>query len=608
MTSEYPDEKCGAVEEVSTSTLTSPPPQPPRTPSVCVEASTASSDTSIKSEGVAEIAEIAEAAGGDAGGAGDVALQENEHPELSRKSKTIIVLSLCLCTFLAALDQTIITTAVPVLADEFHSPSAYQWIGSSYLLGSASFLPSWGKFSDIWGRKPVLLIAATLFMIGSILCAAAQEIGLLLAGRTIQGIGAGGLLGLVNVTISDIVSIRERGLYLSYVGMTWAIASSVGPVLGGVFTGMARWGWRFCFIINIPVGLVAMTGITMFLHLHSPKLGIREGLKRVDWLGTASIVSGTVLFLVGLESGGVHHPWSSPLVLCLLIFGLLLFFLFILIEWKFAAAPIIPLRLFHERTNIFAYLVGFTHGFVFIAGCYFMPLYFQSVRGATPLLSGVYVLPYVIVLSVISGVSGIVISKTGRYQELIWAGVVVMTLGTGLYIDLDRTSNWGKLFMYQFISGVGCGPLFQSPLIAIHSTIDPRDLGTATTTFAFLRTFGTSLAISIGLVVFNNRVKERVEIVREVLPRELAEALMGGGASASIEWVKKFPEEVRIVAQDAFAYGMKGMWYFFVAIAAVAALASLGIGKHHLSKQLNSTQPARKRKGRGVEGSAEEKA
>lgn len=279
-----------------------------------------------------------------------------------------------MCTFLAALDQTIISTAIPVLAAQFHSPSAYQWIGSSYLLGSVSFLPSWGKFSDIWGRKPVLLTAAALFLIGSVLCAAAHDMALLLVGRTIQGIGGGGLLGLVNVTIADIVSIRERGIYLSFIGMTWALASSIGPVLGGVFTDMAFWGWRMCFIINLPFGAIAITGIVINLHLHSPKLGILEGLARIDWLGTWTVLAASVLFLVGLEFGGVQHPWDSPMVLCLIIIGGLLFVAFALIEWKFAKEPIVPARLFRTRTAICSYLLAFTHGFVFIAGCYFIPL------------------------------------------------------------------------------------------------------------------------------------------------------------------------------------------------------------------------------------------
>lgn len=181
-------------------------------------------------------------------------------------------------------------------------------------------------------------------------------------------------MGLVNVTIADIVSIRERGIYLSFIGMTWALASSIGPVLGGVFTGMASWGWRMCFIINLPFGAVAITGIVINLHLRSPKMGILQGLRRVDFWGTGTILAATVLFLVGLEFGGVQHPWDSAIVLCLLIFGGLLFVAFTIIEWKVAKEPIIPLRLFTNRTNICSYLVGFNHGFVFISGCYFIPL------------------------------------------------------------------------------------------------------------------------------------------------------------------------------------------------------------------------------------------
>ncbi|KAA8893475.1 MFS multidrug transporter-like protein [Sphaerosporella brunnea] len=519
---------------------------------------------------------------------------------VGRKHKLLIVLSLCMCVFLSALDQTIITTAIPVIAGEFHSPSSYTWIGSSYLLASAAFLPSWGKFSDIWGRKPVLLCAAVLFMIGSVLCAAANGIALLLLGRVIQGLGAGGQLGLVNVTISDIVTVRERGLYLSFIGMTWAAASAIGPVLGGVFTGMAHWGWRFCFIINIPIGLLAITGLYLFLHLKSPTLTLTAGLKRVDWLGTACIVSGVILFLLGLELGGVAHPWNSAIVVCFLVFGILLIISFIIVEWKFAALPLMPLRLFTHRTLVCAYLVGFWHGFVFIAGCYFLPLHFQAARGDSPLLSGVYVLPYVIFLSLVSGAAGYTISRTGRYQEVIWGGVAIQAIGFGLFITFSRTTGWAALVIFQLLAGVGSGPLFQAPLIAVHAVIDPKDVATATATFAFLRSLGTALAISLGLTIFQNAMAAQAgpELVRK-LGAGPAALITGEGASASIEYIKTLGMEQRIAAMDAYAKGMKAMWYFFLAIALLAVISSVGIGKHHLSKQLNSNQPAVKRPKRG---------
>ncbi|KAI5815439.1 major facilitator superfamily domain-containing protein, partial [Pyronema omphalodes] len=517
--------------------------------------------------------------------------QPVERHDKVNKNTLVIVLSLCVCVFLSALDQTIITTAIPVIAGEFHSPSAYTWIGSSYMLASASFLPSWGKFSDIWGRKPVLLAAAVLFMIGSVLCAAANGIVLMLVGRVLQGLGAGGQLGLVNVTISDIVTVRQRGLYLSYVGMTWAAASAVGPVLGGVFTGMAKWGWRFCFIINIPVGFIAILGLVCFLHLESPTISLWDGLKRVDWLGTSCIVTGVILFLLALEFGGISHPWNSPIILCFLIFGIALLIFFVFVEYRIAALPVMPLRLFNNRTNVSSYLVGFCHGFVFIAGCYFLPLYFQAARGDTPLMSGVYVLPYVISLSLMSGVTGFLISKTGQYQYLVWGGAVVQAIGVGLIVMLKRKSSWAEVIIFQLIMGTGSGPLFQAPLIAIHSTINPKDVATATSTFAFLRTLGTALAISLGLTLFQNGMsKQAGPELQALVGEEAMQRITGTSASASVEWIKKLPDLKRFAAQDAYAKGMTGMWWFFLGIALVAVLCSAGIGKHHLSQQLTSTQ------------------
>ncbi|KAG0638623.1 major facilitator superfamily domain-containing protein [Tuber brumale] len=545
---------------------------------------------------------------------------EGQQEGLSQKRKAIIVLALCICVFLAALDQTIskflfildldldrgflfyllglvtdlsgrliVTTAMPIIAAQFNSATGYTWIGSSYLLTSAA---------DIWGRKPVLLSAAMIFLIGSILCAAAQSLGMLLVGRVVQGLGAGGQLGLVNVTIADLIAVRERGMYLSYIGLTWAFASAIGPVLGGVFTEKVT--WRLCFWINVPIAVLAMGSLICLLHLQSPKITVKEGLKRVDWLGIALVASGTVLFLLGLEFGGVSHPWDSPIVICFILFGMLILCSFVYVEWKVARLPIMPIKLFTNRTNACAYFVGFFHGFIFIAGCYFIPLYFQAVRGDTALMAGVYVLPYVMTLSGASAISGLIIARTGRYQEVIWAGVAMMTLGTGLIVDFDRTSGWGKIVTYQIISGIGCGPLFQSPLIAIHANIDYRDVGTATVTFAFLRTMGTALAICVGLVVFQNSMQSQSQdLAGSHLPDEVLNAISGHSAASSVGFVQTLEPAERVVARDAYARGLSTMWCFFLAVSICCLLFSLGIQKHYLSRQVNSTQPARARRKAG---------
>lgn len=238
-------------------------------------------------------------------------------------------------------------------------------------------------------------------------------------------------------------------------------------------------------------------------------------------------------------------------------------------------------RLFNHRTNACSYLVGFCHGFVFISGCYFLPLYFQAVRNSTPLLSGVYVLPYVLSLSCCSGAVGIVISRTGRYQETIWAAVCLMALGQGLLVLFDRTTGWAKLAIFQLIAGIGSGPLFQAPLIAIHSTIEPQDLATATAAFSFVRTLGTSLAVSLGLVVFQNGMAHQADdptLLRR-LGTEATRRITGGSASASIDYIKTLGPAQRRAAEDAYAQGMRGMWWFFMAVAVVAVVCSIGIGK-----------------------------
>jgi hypothetical protein len=267
-------------------------------------------------------------------------------------------------------------------------------------------------------------------------------------------------------------------------------------------------------------------------------------------------------------------------VICLLVFGLLFILAFILVEWKFAALPLMPLRLFTHRTLVCAYLVGFWHGFVFIAGCYFLPLYFQAARGDTPLLSGVYVLPYVITLSLVSGAAGYAISRSGRYQEVIWAGAAVQAVGFGLFTLFSRTTGWAELIIFQLLAGIGSGPLFQAPLIAVHAVIDPKDVATATATFAFLRSLGTALAISLGLIVFQNAMaaQKSQELVRKLGP-EVAQRITGEDASASIEWVKNLSGEVRNAAMDAYANGLRNMWWFFLAIAVMAVLSSVGIGE-----------------------------
>lgn len=258
------------------------------------------------------------------------------------------------------------------------------------------------------------------------------------------------------------------------------------------------------------------------------------------------------MVLLGLEFGGVTKPWDSATVICLIIFGVLVAGLFVINEWKFARYPVMPLRLFKHPSNVAALGVCFCHGFVFIAASYYLPLYFQAVLGATPLLSGVYLLPFALSLSLTSAVTGIFIKKSGKYLPPIYFGLAVMTLGFGLFINLPRKPTWSKIIIYQIIAGIGVGPNFQSPLIALQTLVKKADIATATATFGFTRNLSTSISVVVGSVVFQNEMQKRsAELVR-TLGNSVASQLSGGSAGASVEIVKSLPPAAREVARDAY--------------------------------------------------------
>lgn len=509
---------------------------------------------------------------------------EQGAPEASRTKleNFLIVFGLCLALFLAALDVTIISTAIPTISAHFNSSQGYVWVGSAYLLGNAAFVPTWGKVSDIFGRKPVLLLSIAIFWVGSLLCAVSNSMGMLIAARAIQGVGGGGTIALPNICISDLFSMRNRGMYFGILGMVWALASAVGPVLGGIFTSQVSWRW--CFYINLPISGVGMIILFFVLKLHNPRTPMKEGLAAIDWTGSLLIVGGTLMFLMGLEFGGVKFPWDSPTVLCLIIFGFVTIGIFVVYEGKFAKYPLTPLRLFKHRNSVVAYCLAFTHAFTFMGGSYWLPLYFQGVLRASSLMSGVYLLPFVLSLSFISGGVGIVIKKTGNYKIPISSGFLIMVLGFGLFVDLGPRVNWAKLIIFQIIAGIGVGPNFQSPLIALQSNVEPRDIGSATSSFAFLRQMGTSVSVVVGGVIFNNEMGRQQATLQRELGPELADLLTGANAAGNVERIASLTGEDGDIARGAYWRAMRTMYIVYTCFGALGLIISLFVKQVKLSK------------------------
>ncbi|KAF5565230.1 major facilitator superfamily transporter [Fusarium napiforme] len=401
-----------------------------------------------------------------------------EPPPMKTLQRRLVVLSLCLTLFLCALDTTILATALPTIGKELHvSAREYAWIGSSYTLSTTAVTPVWAKVSDIVGRKVSMMTSTGLFMAGSLICALANSSGMLIGGRTVQGLG----------------------------GIVFGVAGAIGPVLGGVFSQAVTWRW--CFYINLPFEGIALVGLFFLLKVDIEKVPLVDGLRSLDWPGFAFIIGGTICFLYGLEAGsGGLAPWNSAFVICLLVFGVVILALFMVWEAKFAKNPIIPIRIFQSTTNIAAFAVANLHSFIFIACDYFLPLYFQVVLGFSPIISGVTLFPLILPMSISTGVGGLIVRKTGNYKLIILVGAALMTLGIGLFISLGQRKEWPKLVIAEVIAGLGCGVLFQNPMIALQTHVRQRDMAATMSAYTFMRGLFVSVSIVVGTVFIQRTV------------------------------------------------------------------------------------------------------
>ncbi|KAM0415968.1 hypothetical protein ACHAPT_013067 [Fusarium lateritium] len=503
-----------------------------------------------------------------------------EGPRIRTKLRVYSILSgLYLALFVSALDQTIIAIAIPTVSAEFHSAIGYVWIGGAYMLASAATGPIWSKCSDIWGRKLVLLIAVVLFAAASVLAALSTNMSMLIAGRALQGTGSGGLTQLVTVIISDLFSVRKRSLYLGFVGFVWALAGSAGPLIGGAFTQFASWRW--CFWINLPISGIAFVLLLIFLDVHNPRTKLTEGARAVDWVGTFSILAIALLLLVGLDMGGAIFPWNSPKVICLLVFGTLMIGFFVFTEQRLARYPLMPLDVFKNWSNNATFLFAFSHAMVLIGMEYYLPLFFQSVQHASPLRSGVLMLPLIITQAIVEILAGVVIHRTGRYREFIWTGATLMTIGTGLYITFGTKTSVSVVVGLEIFGALGPALLFQGPMVAIQNTVSQVDTAAATASLGFIRSVAMSLSVVVGGVVFQNSMDaQQSSLVSAGLEMSIRDALSGSQAAANVGITASIQNaSQRQVVLEAFAWSMRNMFIMYTCVAVIAMIASAFI-KH----------------------------
>jgi EmrB/QacA subfamily drug resistance transporter len=420
-----------------------------------------------------------------------------------RVNLRLVFAGLLLVMFLAALDQTIVATALPTIVGDLGGLNHISWVVTAYLLAQTVVTPLYGKLGDLYGRKIVLQSALLVFLAGSALCGQSRSLDELIAFRALQGLGGGGLMVSAQAAIGDVVPPRERGRYTGLFGAVFGLASVAGPLLGGFLT--SNLSWRWIFYVNLPLGVAALFVLAATLpaaseHVHHT----------IDYLGTVLLAAGLSAIVLAASLGGTSYAWGSSAIIGLWIAGVVALAAFLVWERR-ASEPILPPRLLRNRVFAVTSAVGFVVGFGLFGAVTYLPLFLQVVKGASPTGSGLQLVPLMGGLLVTSIASGQIITRTGRYKAFPIAGTAVMTLGLYLLSTMDSSSSRGLIFVFMFIVGLGLGMVMQVLVLAVQNAVEYSDLGVATSGATLFRSIGGSLGTATLGAIFANRLREELE-------------------------------------------------------------------------------------------------
>lgn len=466
-----------------------------------------------------------------------------EDGEFTHRQILVILAGLMSAMFLASLDQTIVSTAIRTIADDLQGLDAQAWVTTAYLMTSTISTPLYGKLSDIYGRKPFFVIGIVIFVFGSLLCTLAISMYMLAVFRGIQGLGAGALMSLALAIIGDIIPPRDRAKYQGYMLAVFASSSVLGPVIGGFFAGADTIfgidGWRWIFLINVPIGAAALTLVMITLNVKNVRVD-----HRVDWAGAAAIVVGLVPLLLVAEQGNTWG-WGSPAALGCYVVGLAGIGLFLIVETRAGDQALIPLRLFRDRTFAIVTVGGVIVGMAMFGGMMTLPLYMQIVHGADPMESGLMMLPLVAGMMGASIVSGQLISRTGRVREFPIFGTAVAAVGLFLLWTIDADTSLTLVMVYMLVLGIGLGNCMQPLTLIVQNAVSPREIGVATASATFFRQLGGTAGVAVFLSILFSRVGGSIS-------SELEQAAADGSLARGVQEGLADPA----LRQDPDAYGI----------------------------------------------------
>ncbi|MFD6415606.1 MDR family MFS transporter [Streptomyces sp. NPDC060194] len=487
--------------------------------------------------------------------------------EVRPRSVRVVLMALMIAMLLAMLDNMIIGTAMPTIVGELGGLAHLSWVVTAYTLATAASTPIWGKLGDMYGRKGVFLTSIVIFLIGSALSGMAQDMSQLIGFRAVQGLGAGGLMVGVMAIIGDLIPPRERGKYQGMMAGVMAVAMIGGPLVGGSITD--HWGWRWSFYINLPLGAVALAMVTAVLHL--PKKERRRDA-RIDYLGAALLTVGITSIVLVTTWGGTEYDWDSAVIMELIALGVAALVGFVFVERR-AAEPIMPLHIFRSRNFTLMSVIGFLTGFVMFGAVLFLPLYQQSVQGASATNSGLLLLPMLLSMMVVSLVAGRITTDTGRYRIFPIIGGALMVIGLFLLAQMDTDTTRLTSGLYMAVLGAGMGFLMQITMLVAQNSVEMKDMGVASSSTTLFRTLGSSFGVAIMGAVFNNRVLDTMA--------ERGAAGTGAGGAAPDQPAQldaaslaELPAAVREAYQYAVSSGTHSAFLLGSAIAVLGLVAA----------------------------------
>jgi EmrB/QacA subfamily drug resistance transporter len=465
---------------------------------------------------------------------------------------------LLLAMFVAMLSSTVVSNALPAIVSDLHgSQTGYTWVVVATLLTMTASTPIWGKLADLFSKKLLVQVALVIFSVGSVVAGFAPSMGVLIGARAFQGLGVGGLTALVQVVIASMVTPRERGRYSGYIGATFALATVSGPLIGGLIVDTPGLGWRWCFFVGLPVAAAAFAVLQKTLHLPVVRREVH-----IDYLGATLIVGGVSVLLVWVSLAGNSFAWMSASSIALVVGGLLVLAVAIYVEARVAVEPVIPLRLFQDRTTTLSTAASILIGVAMFGSTVYLSQYFQLSRGMSPTQAGLMSMNMVLGLALSSMLTGRIISRTGTWKRFLVGGMVTVIVGLSLLATMDGTTSLWHIGVYMAILGIGLGATMQNLVLAVQNNTAQSDMGVASSVVAFFRSMGGSIGVSA---------------LGAVLSHQVATSLGGGHQSHSIPDLDTLPAPLRAAIEAAFGEATGHIFMVAVPFAVAAFVCVLFI-------------------------------